>query len=237
MIGYLVEQELGNRLPFEKPLASLLTMIEVDPDDPAFTDPSKPIGPLYSQVRGGQAGGRAGLGVQARRGQHAPGGALPGTEADLRAPADPVAAGPGLRSDLRGRRRNPGRLPAGPAAGGGRGGDRQGPGQRPARPRRRRRHPDHGHRRAGGVHRVRHPPAAGHRAGESRRAARRVRGRVRGRVDAAQGDRRVRLRQGDRASPPRSARWPTSTPCWPAPQAPVSPPASRASSSRTARPR
>jgi len=49
MIGYLVEQELGNRLPFEKPLASLLTMIEVDPDDPAFTDPSKPIGPLYDR--------------------------------------------------------------------------------------------------------------------------------------------------------------------------------------------
>ena len=48
MIGYLVEQELGNRLPFDKPFASLLTMIEVDPDDPAFTDPSKPIGPLYS---------------------------------------------------------------------------------------------------------------------------------------------------------------------------------------------
>jgi carbamate kinase len=49
MIGYLVEQELGNRLPFEKPLASLLTMIEVDPRDPAFTDPGKPIGPLYSK--------------------------------------------------------------------------------------------------------------------------------------------------------------------------------------------
>jgi carbamate kinase len=49
MIGYLVERELGNRLPFEKPLASLLTMIEVDPDDPAFTDPSKPIGPLYTR--------------------------------------------------------------------------------------------------------------------------------------------------------------------------------------------
>jgi carbamate kinase len=49
MIGYLIEQELGNRLPFEKPLASLLTMIEVDPDDPAFTDPSKPIGPLYNK--------------------------------------------------------------------------------------------------------------------------------------------------------------------------------------------
>jgi carbamate kinase len=50
MIGYLIEQELGNRLPFERPLASLLTMIEVDPGDPAFADPSKPIGPLYTRA-------------------------------------------------------------------------------------------------------------------------------------------------------------------------------------------
>ena len=48
MIGYLIERELGNRLPAEKPLASLLTMIEVDPEDPAFDDPKKPIGPLYT---------------------------------------------------------------------------------------------------------------------------------------------------------------------------------------------
>jgi carbamate kinase len=47
MIGYLIEQELGNLLPFEKPLASILTMIEVDPDDPAFNDPTKFIGPVY----------------------------------------------------------------------------------------------------------------------------------------------------------------------------------------------
>lgn len=49
MIGYLVEQELGNRLPPDKPLATLLTMIEVDPADPAFTDPTKPIGPFYDR--------------------------------------------------------------------------------------------------------------------------------------------------------------------------------------------
>ena len=54
MIGYLIEEELGNRLPFEKPLATLLTMIEVDPDDPAFTDPSKPIGPLYGKPEADQ---------------------------------------------------------------------------------------------------------------------------------------------------------------------------------------
>lgn len=49
MIGYLVEQELGNRLPFEKPLATVLTMTEVDPDDPAFTDPTKFVGPVYTE--------------------------------------------------------------------------------------------------------------------------------------------------------------------------------------------
>jgi carbamate kinase len=48
MIGYPVEHELGNRLPFEKPLAALLTMIEIDPDDPAFANPTKRIGPSYT---------------------------------------------------------------------------------------------------------------------------------------------------------------------------------------------
>jgi carbamate kinase len=47
MIGYLIQQELGNLLPFDKPLATLLTQIEVDPDDPAFSNPTKPIGPMY----------------------------------------------------------------------------------------------------------------------------------------------------------------------------------------------
>ena len=48
MIGYLIQQELGNVLPFEKPLATLLTQIEVDPADPAFSNPTKPIGPVYT---------------------------------------------------------------------------------------------------------------------------------------------------------------------------------------------
>ena len=50
MIGYMLEQELGNELPFERHLATLLTMIEVDRDDPAFARPTKPIGPLYDAV-------------------------------------------------------------------------------------------------------------------------------------------------------------------------------------------
>ena len=50
MIGYLVEQELGNLLPFERPIATLLTMVEVDPDDPGFADPSKFVGPIYDEA-------------------------------------------------------------------------------------------------------------------------------------------------------------------------------------------
>ena len=49
MIGYIIEQELGNLLPMEEPLATILTMVEVDPEDPAFDNPTKPIGPVYSE--------------------------------------------------------------------------------------------------------------------------------------------------------------------------------------------
>jgi carbamate kinase len=49
MIGYLIEQELGNLLPFEVPLATILTMVEVDPQDPAFTNPTKFVGPVYEK--------------------------------------------------------------------------------------------------------------------------------------------------------------------------------------------
>lgn len=47
MIGYVIEQELGNLLPPEQALATLITMVEVDPHDPAFADPTKFIGPIY----------------------------------------------------------------------------------------------------------------------------------------------------------------------------------------------
>ncbi len=48
MIGYLLEQELTNLLPPSRTVATLLTRVEVDPHDPAFEHPSKPIGPVYS---------------------------------------------------------------------------------------------------------------------------------------------------------------------------------------------
>ncbi len=50
MIGYMIEQELGNLLPFEVPFATLLTQVEVDAADPAFAAPSKPIGPVYARA-------------------------------------------------------------------------------------------------------------------------------------------------------------------------------------------
>ncbi len=49
MIGYMIEQELGNLLPIEVPFATILTMVEVDPEDQAFKNPTKPIGPIYNQ--------------------------------------------------------------------------------------------------------------------------------------------------------------------------------------------
>jgi carbamate kinase len=49
MIGYVIEQELGNLLPREQHIATLLTMIEVDRNDPAFGHPTKPIGPVYDR--------------------------------------------------------------------------------------------------------------------------------------------------------------------------------------------
>lgn len=48
MIGYLLEQELSNLLGPSVPLATLLTQMEVDPRDPAFRHPTKPIGPVYT---------------------------------------------------------------------------------------------------------------------------------------------------------------------------------------------
>jgi carbamate kinase len=50
MIGYVLEQELGNLLASEVPFATILTMVEVDPADPAFGDPTKFVGPVYEKA-------------------------------------------------------------------------------------------------------------------------------------------------------------------------------------------
>lgn len=49
MIGYVLEQELGNVLPRDVALATILTMVQVEPSDQAFQDPTKFVGPVYTR--------------------------------------------------------------------------------------------------------------------------------------------------------------------------------------------
>jgi carbamate kinase len=49
MIGYVIQQELGNVLRGKR-VATLLTQVKVDPRDPAFADPVKPIGAAYDEA-------------------------------------------------------------------------------------------------------------------------------------------------------------------------------------------
>ena len=48
MIGYVLDQHLANNLP-GRDVATLLTQVVVDPDDPAMLRPTKPIGPVYAE--------------------------------------------------------------------------------------------------------------------------------------------------------------------------------------------
>jgi carbamate kinase len=50
MIGYLIEQELENTLGHDHAVATLLTQVVVDPKDPAFSAPTKYVGPVYSKA-------------------------------------------------------------------------------------------------------------------------------------------------------------------------------------------
>lgn len=49
MIGYIIEQELENALGHDRPVATLLTQVLVDRDDPAFARPTKFVGPVYDK--------------------------------------------------------------------------------------------------------------------------------------------------------------------------------------------
>jgi carbamate kinase len=60
MIGYVLEQELGALLPEESSLATLLTMVEVDAQDPAFADPTKFVGPVYDKAEADRLAGEKG---------------------------------------------------------------------------------------------------------------------------------------------------------------------------------
>ncbi len=49
MIGYMLIQELKNLMP-SRNVTALLTQVQVDPEDPAFVNPTKFIGPVYEEV-------------------------------------------------------------------------------------------------------------------------------------------------------------------------------------------
>ena len=49
MIGYMIEQELGNIIPPDDHIVTVLTQVVVDPKDPAFENPTKPVGPIYDR--------------------------------------------------------------------------------------------------------------------------------------------------------------------------------------------
>jgi carbamate kinase len=49
MIGYMIEQELGNVIPESDHIVTILTQTLVDSGDPAFDAPSKPVGPVYGR--------------------------------------------------------------------------------------------------------------------------------------------------------------------------------------------
>jgi carbamate kinase len=59
MIGYLIEEALAAELP-DRETATLLTLVEVSPNDPAFADPTKPIGPIYPEQESRALAGRTG---------------------------------------------------------------------------------------------------------------------------------------------------------------------------------
>lgn len=49
MIGYVIAQAMRNALP-GRAVAAMLTQTLVDPNDPAFKRPTKPIGPVYTEA-------------------------------------------------------------------------------------------------------------------------------------------------------------------------------------------
>ena len=60
MIGYLIEQEMENALQHSCPIVTLLTQVVVDLNDPAFSNPTKYIGPVYSQAEAEQRAVKSG---------------------------------------------------------------------------------------------------------------------------------------------------------------------------------
>jgi carbamate kinase len=65
MIGYIIEQELENALDHDRPVATLLTQVVVDRDDPAFARPTKFVGPVYEKAEAESRAAAAGWQIAA----------------------------------------------------------------------------------------------------------------------------------------------------------------------------
>ncbi len=67
LIGYMMQQSLHNILDArgkgDIPLATVVTQVLVDKSDPAFQNPSKPVGPFYTAVEAEELGNRMGWDV------------------------------------------------------------------------------------------------------------------------------------------------------------------------------
>lgn len=65
MIGYMIEQEIENALGHDRPVATLLTQVVVDRNDPAFANPTKFIGPVYDKIEAESRAAAAGWHIAA----------------------------------------------------------------------------------------------------------------------------------------------------------------------------
>lgn len=66
-IGYLLQVSIGDvffERGMERPVATVLTLTRVPPDDPAFKDPTKPIGPHYDEAEAGRLASERGWTVK-----------------------------------------------------------------------------------------------------------------------------------------------------------------------------
>lgn len=67
LIGYWIERELAGHLP-GRDVVTLLTRVLVDPADPAFARPTKPIGPLYDEAQARRLAGERGWSIAREHG-------------------------------------------------------------------------------------------------------------------------------------------------------------------------
>lgn len=66
-IGYLLQATIGDvffERGMERPVVTILTLTRVRPDDPAFQDPTKPVGPFYDEAEARRLAAERGWAMQ-----------------------------------------------------------------------------------------------------------------------------------------------------------------------------